>query len=197
MVCLLASAMLVLGTDSDPAPSSPTSPQLLQELREIKEIMAANQGTIEGLRNELSEFKQNLSDLSRRCPEQFFPNHHLGSCYFIGKSRLSWYQAQYACAAHARGAYLVEVESAYEDHFLEGIQEYTIKEVGFWMGGRKVAADKEWMWHTSGHPVVYRNWFKNGPNRDAPGCLIYWTQYRWSKAIACRRPQKYICEVDI
>ncbi|XP_069140520.1 perlucin-like isoform X1 [Argopecten irradians] len=136
------------------------------------------------------------------CPDGF--SKHGGSCYKAVRIKATWAESDVYC--HSAGADLATIETAEEQHYLEGHLSAiagAFDPPQFWIGGEDFAEEGTWVWLKSKTPISaqsYSNWIGGGsslPITFDENCLMVTRDsgYKWEDN-NCDDHYFFICEKD-
>ncbi|XP_034323728.2 perlucin isoform X1 [Magallana gigas] len=116
------------------------------------------------------------------------------SCYHVSRDTASWVEATRMCELH--GGYLVRVESAEEQSFVQNlIQGLHARQ--YWLGGSDWTTEGAWVWEPYGQSINYTNWLHGQPDNshNAEHCLMVdrHFHFKWLDS-DCHTALHYICE---
>lgn len=115
------------------------------------------------------------------------------SCYHVSREPISWMDSMKMCQMH--GAYLVQVDSASEDTFINSLMK-THGVSDAWLGGSDWSLEGRWVWEPDGNVFQYSNFLPGQPNNhNGENCLLKEDrhQYYWNDK-DCDIHRAYICE---
>ncbi len=113
-------------------------------------------------------------------------------CYSFHKEKKNYTDAQDICASEE--GYLVEINSLYEQHFLE---EWVGDRI--WIGLSDSEEEGNWKNWNSGIPVTYSNWMANEPDnnarysKDPEDCAEMTSGHGWND-LKCDKKWRFVCE---
>ncbi|XP_020615528.1 macrophage mannose receptor 1-like isoform X2 [Orbicella faveolata] len=132
------------------------------------------------------------------CPDGWFPNGF--SCYKASESEKSWNNAKQDC--YESGSYLMKVDDASEQHFLE----VYLRSTGIvqlfnqvWIGLSDIEHEGRFTWEVDNSTVNFSNWEPGQPNNGGNGrqhCVTVGAKEYfglWNDDY-CPYPYLYICE---
>ncbi|XP_069140521.1 lactose-binding lectin l-2-like isoform X2 [Argopecten irradians] len=133
------------------------------------------------------------------CPDGF--SKHGGSCYKAVRIKATWAESDVYC--HSAGADLATIETAEEQHYLEGHLSAiagAFDPARFWFGGNDFAEEGTWVWAKSKIQIVeYTNWRYNAvtPIDKDENCLELSQGYDWQwNDNDCDDRYFFVCEKD-
>ncbi|XP_076084223.1 perlucin-like protein [Mytilus galloprovincialis] len=116
------------------------------------------------------------------------------SCYVLSSKRLSWYNAESYCQEH--GARLIEIETKEQQDSLTDLAKRFYSKYNFWLGGKDEISENRWIWSSTNHSIMYKNWGIGEPNGGkGENCLAmygFWT-YTWYD-MGCSYLLQFVCE---
>ncbi|XP_052701956.1 perlucin-like [Crassostrea angulata] len=134
-----------------------------------------------------------LASLAAGCRNGWTVNKN--SCYHVSRDTASWVEATRMCEIH--GSYLVWVESAEEQTFVQNLLQGHHHEHNYWLGGSDWTSEGTWLWEPYGKAINYTNWLHGQPDNshNAEHCLLLdrHSHYKW-KDNDCHEAFHYICE---
>ncbi len=105
------------------------------------------------------------------------------NCYRFHREQLDYDRAQEIC--HTEGGHLAEIDSEWEEYFLEGMVEGN----QVWIGLRE--RNNNWSWE-SGSPVSFSKWKLGGPSTHQEHCAAFQNS-QWHD-FPCTSRKDFVCE---
>ena len=96
-----------------------------------------------------------------------------GHCYLKYTLEKKWEEARTYCRDH--GGYLLSIESAAENNFIEG----AFSGGDYWIGGNDLDLEGVFVWD-SGNALIFDNWKDNEPNgHNSENCMRFDSDWMW------------------
>ncbi|XP_078526810.1 asialoglycoprotein receptor 1-like [Lissotriton helveticus] len=158
----------------------------------VEKTLQSVKNAVEALRCDLQRMANNDSK-SWCCPEDWVE--FSGSCYFFSKEGRSWEDSKKFCASESPGAYMVVLNTALEQEFVEKrtIPRYT------WIGLTDVDGDWKWVDGTS-YTDTPQNWIPGQPDEHyghglggGEDCAHLHLSGQWNDD-HCSRTYNVVCE---
>lgn len=160
------------------------------------------QGSLKSNNDRINNMERQMDNLRRLSCERL-PSwvYNEGSCYYMGKTKLSWEDARKTCAS--MGAYLVEIESEVENDYLvklwssAGLIEGSS---GPWIGASDQKLEGHFTWEHSGRSLVsgFQHWGVREPNGGTLENCLHKASWKdgWNDSV-CSETTTFTCELHV
>ncbi|CAG0906089.1 unnamed protein product, partial [Cyprideis torosa] len=133
-----------------------------------------------------------------QCPPEFIPVGE--TCYYLGDTANPWETAQEICSILSPNGKLAELETTEEIYAVTEFLLSNGNDRHYWIGAEERGRDNEYVWASSGKPVLVTNWFNgyapDSGTDDAIFLLAGTAEYRWNDCPRTCGNIYELCEAD-